>query len=66
MKIDRLRNVIKRFPKEYAAGYSLCKKHHGSMYYYNPPYSPGDDRRTAWARGWGDRQTEIFDDKRRG
>ena len=58
MKIDRLRTTLKNHSKEYIEGYVLCGKHHGSMYYYNPPYSPGDDRRTAWTRGWGDRQGE--------
>ena len=64
MKIDKLRTTLKNHSKEYIEGYVMCDKHHADIKYYYPPYSFTDDRRTAWTRGWGDRQTEIFDDKR--
>ena len=60
MKIDKLRTTLKNHSKEYIEGYMLCGKHHADIRYYRPPYKAGDDRRTAWTRGWGDRQTEIF------
>ena len=62
MKIDKLKDVIKRYPAIYANGYTACKRHNGNILYYLPPYLPGDDRRTAWTRGWGDRQTEEMKD----
>ena len=61
MKIDRLRNVIKRFPKEYAEGYNACKRAKGNTKKYCNPYT--SERRIAWARGWGDRQSEELHKK---
>ena len=64
MKIEEFRDIKERYPAIYANGYTACKNHNADIRYYRPPYKAGDDRRTAWMRGWGDRQTEIFDDKR--
>ena len=70
MKIDALKDIIKRYPKEYAAGYAMCKKHNGDIRYYRPMGSPNEEhriaweKRIAWTRGWGDRQSEGLHGRR--
>ena len=63
MKIDRLREVIKRYPKEYAEGYNACRRAEGDATFlpYLNPYT--HERRIAWTRGWGDRKLEELHKK---
>jgi len=60
VKIDRLKDIIKRYPNEYAEGYNACKYAKSNYKKYNNPYT--SERRIAWARGWGDRLTEEMKD----